>query len=73
MKSLASTDQPAPQVVTLAAQATSPQGLRLEQARAFAQPLLAPQVLDSGENVLAHADGMADILREMGGDGGLQA
>ncbi len=73
MKSLASTDQPAPQVVTLAAQATSPQGLRLEQARAFAQPLLAPQVLDSGENVLAHADGMADILREMGGDEGLQA
>jgi GTP pyrophosphokinase len=73
MKSLAATDQPAPQVVTLAAQATSPQGLRLEQARAFAQPLLAPQVLDSGENVLAHADGMADILREMGGDEGLQA
>ncbi len=73
MKSLASTDQPAPQVVTLAAQALDPQGLGLAQARAFAQPLLAPQVLDSGENVLAHADGMADILHEMGGDEGLQA
>ncbi len=73
MKSLTATDQPAPQVVALAAQAQGVQALTLAQARAFAQPLLAPQALDSGENTLAHADGMADILRDMGGDEGLQA
>ena len=75
MKSLASPDQPAAQVVALAAQplAAGQPTLTLDQARAFAQPLLAPQTLDSGENALAHADGMAIILRDMGGDEGLQA
>lgn len=73
MKSLTPVDQPAAQVVTLAAQPQGLQRLTLVQARAFAQPLLAPQALDSGENALAHADGMADILRDMGGDEGLQA
>ena len=74
MKSLVSSDQPAAQVVALAAQAwPQGQGLSLAQARAFAQPLLVAQDLDSGENVLAHADGMAAILRDMGGDEGLQA
>ena len=73
MKSLTPVDQPAAQVVTLAAQPQGLQRLTLVQARAFAQPLLSPQVLDSGENALAHADGMADILRDMGGDEGLQA
>ena len=75
MKSLASPDQPAAQVVALAAQplAAGQPTLTLDQARAFAQPLLAPQTLDSGENALAHAHGMAAILREMGGDEALQA
>ncbi|MDI9330822.1 MAG: hypothetical protein QM527_05860 [Alphaproteobacteria bacterium] len=44
MKSLASTDQPAAQVVALAAEplAQGQAGLSLAQARAFALPLLAP-------------------------------
>lgn len=73
MKSNASTDEPAAQVVALAAQSPAHDALSLDQARAFAWPLLAPQTLDSGENALAHAEGMAAILKDMGGDEGLQA
>ncbi len=73
MKSNAPIDEPAAQVVALAAQSPAQGGLSLAQARAFAVPLLAPQTLDSGENALAHAEGMAAILRDMGGDEGLQA
>ncbi|MEY2660280.1 MAG: hypothetical protein RLZZ123_1452 [Pseudomonadota bacterium] len=75
MKSTTSHDQPAARIVTLAAEpsATGGAGLSLAQARAFALPLLAPQTLDSGENALAHAEGMSEILRDMGGDEGLQA
>ena len=53
--------------------ADRPLELSLAQARAFALPLLAPQVLSSGENTLSHADGMAHILREIGADESLQA
>jgi GTP pyrophosphokinase len=75
MKSQIASDRPTAQVVALAAQtATAEQErLTLERARSFAQPLLAPQLLDSGENALDHADGMALILRNMGGDEALQA
>jgi GTP pyrophosphokinase len=75
MKRTAPIDEPAAQVVALAAQpqALGQRVLTLAQARAFAEPLLAPQSLDSGENALSHAEGMAEILREMGGDEGLQA
>jgi GTP pyrophosphokinase len=38
----------------------------LARARAFAEPLLAPAQLDSGENALAHADGLAAILHAIG-------
>ena len=34
-----------------------------ERARAFAEPLLAGERLDSGEGALAHADGVAALLR----------
>jgi GTP pyrophosphokinase len=37
-----------------------------ERARAFAEPLLASRSLDTGENALAHADGVADILQQIG-------
>ena len=37
-----------------------------ERARAFAEPLLAGQLLDTGEDVLAHADGTAAVLRGIG-------
>ena len=36
------------------------------RARAFAEPLLAAELLDTGENALAHADGVAAILHAVG-------
>ena len=45
----------------------------LARARALAEPLLASETLDTGENTQIHADGVADILRAMGGSPGLQA
>ena len=38
----------------------------LQRARSFAEPLLAGQVLDTGEDALAHADGVAAILQTIG-------
>lgn len=45
----------------------------LARARAFAEPLLACETLDTGENILAHADAVADILRAIGGSEEMQA
>ena len=45
----------------------------LARARAFAEPLLAGELLDTGENILAHADAVADILRGIGGSEAMQA
>lgn len=38
----------------------------LRRARAFAEPLLAGQLLDTGEDALVHADGVAAILQGIG-------
>jgi GTP pyrophosphokinase len=43
------------------------------RARAFAAPLLAGETLDTGENILAHADAVADILKRIGGSEAMQA
>ncbi|MBU3739018.1 MAG: bifunctional (p)ppGpp synthetase/guanosine-3',5'-bis(diphosphate) 3'-pyrophosphohydrolase [Rhodoferax sp.] len=45
----------------------------LVRARALAEPLLANEVLDTGENTLAHADAVAAILRSMGASEVMQA
>jgi GTP pyrophosphokinase len=45
----------------------------LARARAFAEPLLANEVLDTGENTLVHADAVAAILRSIGGSEAMQA
>jgi GTP pyrophosphokinase len=45
----------------------------LARARAFAEPLIAGETLDSGENTLAHADAVASILRGVGGSEAMQA
>jgi GTP pyrophosphokinase len=45
----------------------------LLRARNFAEPLLAAESLDTGENTLAHADAVATILRTMGGSEAMQA
>ncbi|WP_119154265.1 RelA/SpoT family protein [Caldimonas tepidiphila] len=39
---------------------------RLERARAFAEPLLSEQMLDTGEEALHHANGIAAILQSIG-------
>ncbi len=45
----------------------------LARARAFAGPLLARQPLDTGEDALAHADGVAAILQALGAAPAMQA
>ncbi|MET0310993.1 MAG: bifunctional (p)ppGpp synthetase/guanosine-3',5'-bis(diphosphate) 3'-pyrophosphohydrolase [Burkholderiaceae bacterium] len=45
----------------------------LARARAFAEPLIAGESLDSGENTLAHADAVARILSTMGSSEAMQA
>ncbi len=43
------------------------------RARAFAEPLLADALLDTGENILSHADAVAAILSAIGGSEAMQA
>ncbi len=43
------------------------------RARAFAEPLIASETLDTGENTLAHADAVAVILKDIGGSEAMQA
>lgn len=43
-----------------------PEDQVVARARAFAEPLLAGQLLDTGEPVLAHADGVGTLLRDIG-------
>ncbi len=45
----------------------------LSRARAFAEPLIADETLDTGENTLAHADAVAKIVAHMGGSEAMQA
>ena len=45
----------------------------LAKARAFAEPLIAGETLDTGENILAHADAVAEILAGIGGSVAMQA
>ena len=48
-------------------------GETLAKARAFAEPLIAGETLDTGENILAHADAVAAILADIGGSVAMQA
>ena len=45
----------------------------LARARAFAEPLIAFETLENGENTLAHADAVAAILKSIGGSEAMQA
>ena len=45
----------------------------LQRARAFAQPLIDGETLDTGENVWQHADAAAAVLAEIGGSEDMQA
>ena len=45
----------------------------LQRARAFAEPLICTESLDTGENTLAHADAVVAILKSIGGSEAMQA
>lgn len=62
-----------PDLVAAAEQALPQQANALARARAFAEPLIAGETLETGENTLAHADAVAHILKSMGGSEAMQA
>ncbi len=62
-----------PPVIAITAQGLPEQAGALERARAFAEPLLTSETLDTGENILAHADAVAAILKRIGGSEAMQA
>ncbi len=65
-------DDAAP-IVALAAESDRDGSVALARARQFAEPLLAGHLLDTGENALAHADGVASILAAIGAAPAMQA
>jgi GTP pyrophosphokinase len=73
MKSQSSENQPTASVIAATATSLPEQVDALARARAFADPLLCSETLDTGENALAHADGVARILQNIGGSQAMQA
>jgi len=65
--------QAPPPVIAITAQGLPEQAGALLRARAFAEPLLTSATLDTGENILAHADAVAHILKNIGGSEAMQA
>jgi GTP pyrophosphokinase len=66
-------DAVAAPIVTLSDAGTRPASDEPLRARAFAAPLLEGRCLDSGEDALAHADGMAAILLAVGASPAMRA
>src|SRR6218665_3977550 len=62
-----------PELVAAAERSLPPQDEALARARSFAEPLIAGETLDTGENTLAHADAVAVILKSIGGSEAMQA
>jgi GTP pyrophosphokinase len=60
-------------IVAATAQSLPQEAQALARARAFAEPLLACEQLDTGENTLSHADAVAAILSDIGGSEAMQA
>mgnify|MGYP002682315563 CR=1 FL=1 len=73
MKSHSPEHQATAPVITATAQSLPDQADALARARAFAEPLLASETLDTGENALVHADAVAAILKSIGGSQAMQA
>jgi GTP pyrophosphokinase len=65
--------QAPPPVIAIVAQGLPEHTGALLRARAFAEPLLTSEILDTGENILAHADAVAAILKRIGGSEAMQA
>ena len=59
--------------VMLATADSADQAETLARARAFAEPLISGESLDTGENILSHADAVAAILAGIGGSAQMQA
>ena len=64
---------PQPSMLSSSLQDLPEQPEVLTRARTFAMPLLVGASLDTGEDVLQHADGVADILQMIGGSQAMQA
>ena len=64
---------PVPELIAATEQALPQQTDALARARAFAEPFIAHETLDHGENTLEHADAVAAILKSMGGSQAMQA
>jgi GTP pyrophosphokinase len=60
-------------LIVATANALPEQKQALARARAFAEPFLASETLDSGQNTLAHADNVSDILLGIGGSEAMRA
>jgi GTP pyrophosphokinase len=64
---------PPPDLIIATQQSLPVQPQALTRARAFAEPLIAKEVLDTGEGILEHADAVAGILCDLGGSEAMQA
>ncbi|WP_027017168.1 RelA/SpoT family protein [Comamonas composti] len=73
MKPASSVTPGLPHLIAATAQPLPGQLNALERARAFAEPLIACETMDSGENTLEHADAVAAILQSIGGSETMQA
>ena len=62
-----------PELIAATEQTLPVQADALARARAFAEPFIAGETLDTGENTLGHADAVAQILKSMGGSEAMQA
>ncbi len=62
-----------PEVIAATSEPGLEQAQVLARARVFAEPLLLGETLPTGENTLAHADAVADILKTIGGSQAMQA
>lgn len=60
-------------IVAATASGLPQQANALARARAFAEPLLEGECLDTGENTWAHAEAVARILADIGGSEAMQA
>ena len=65
--------EPVAQLITATAGTLPEQLNALARARSFAEPLIALENLETGENTLAHADAVAAILKAIGGSEAMQA
>ncbi|BFO54903.1 RelA/SpoT family protein [Acidovorax sacchari] len=81
MRSVAAPQQPhalasqeaVPQLIAATSLSLPEQAGALARARAFAEPLLSAETLETGENTFAHAEAVAAILKAIGSSEAMQA